>query len=157
MVDGAEAVRHVGVEHPVRSPVGLDPDSLDGHLRRAPRAKPVALGQEVGLEDGFEDDLGRRHHHPVTDTGYAEGPGGSRLPRLRDMHPPERLGAIGLRLQLTGEGFEELPHPGVLDVLDRHTVDAGGSSVGCHVIPCSPQDVAAGDVGEQGMEPTGGI
>ena len=101
VVDGAEAVRHVGVEHPVRSLVGLDPDGLDGHMGRALRPEAEARRQEVGLEDGLEDELRRRHDHPVRDGWDPQGPGGSRRAWFGDVHPPKGLRAIGLRLQLS--------------------------------------------------------
>ena len=44
--------------------------------------------EEVGLEDGFEDDLGRRHDYPVGHRWDAERPGFARLARLGDVDPP---------------------------------------------------------------------
>ena len=52
MVDGAETVAHVGIQHPVAAVVGLDPDGLDGLVGRALGPKPIAGRQEVGLKIG---------------------------------------------------------------------------------------------------------
>jgi hypothetical protein len=40
---------------------------------RALGAEPVAGRQEVGLKDRFEDQLGRRHHHPIPHRGIPSG------------------------------------------------------------------------------------
>ncbi len=44
MVDAAEAVRHVGVEHPLCAPVGHDPDRLQGLTGRTLRPEAEAEG-----------------------------------------------------------------------------------------------------------------
>ncbi len=138
MIDLVEAGFDVGVEHPVGAPVGLDPDGLDGHVGRTLRAEPEARGGKVGLEHWLEDNLGRRHHHPVTHGWDTEWPGLTRLARLRDVHPPQWLGPIRLGPQLDGELIEESPHPddpGLLDDANTHAIDAGGAAVGAHVNP----------------------
>ena len=121
------------------------------------RPKAEALGGEVRLEDGLEDDLRRRHDHPVTDRGDAERPGLSRLSRLRDVHPPEGLRAVRALTKLLGERIEEPAHPldalG-LDVGDGLAVDAGSTLVGGHVDPRFPHHVAAGELVVKGMETT---
>ena len=150
MVDGPKTVRYVRVEHPVGPPVGLDPDRLTGHPRRPLRSKPKALGQEVGLENWFEDDLGCRHDHPIAhsrDTQRTSPPVG-----FRNVHPPKRNRPVHPGLQRLCELGEELPHPGALHVGDGNAVDARSTPVSGHVTPSPPQDVAAGDLVEEGME-----
>jgi hypothetical protein len=88
MVDLVETRSDVSVKYPVCAPVDLDPDGLKGLMGRTFRAEPERHGQEVGLEDRFENDLGSRHHHPVTHRRDAERPGLTRLSRLRDTNPP---------------------------------------------------------------------
>jgi hypothetical protein len=44
------------------------------------RPETEALGRKAGLEYRFEDDLGRRHHHPIThggDDGFILPPRGA--------------------------------------------------------------------------------
>ena len=121
------------------------------------RSEPETDRGEVGFEDRLEHDLRRRHHHPVSDSGDAERAGLPRLARLRDVHSPQRLGPIRTGPQPSGEFVEEGSHrldtPG-LDVGDAHAVDTGGALVGGHVNPRPPHHVAAGDLVEEGMEPT---
>ena len=157
MVDGAETVAHVGVEHPIGAPVGLDPDGLDGLVGRAPGPKPVAGRQEVGLEDRLEDQLGRRHRYPVAHGRDAKRPGLARLARLGDMDSPQRRRPVGPGPERCREVAEEGCHPGRLDVGDGDPIHAGRPSVCSYLVPGPEQDVAAGDLVEQGMEPAMGL
>jgi hypothetical protein len=86
-VDFVEARLDVGVEHPLSTLVGRLTDDLEGVVGGTLGPKAEALGREVRLEYGFEDDLGRRHDHPVFDSWDAERAGFSRPPRLWNMHP----------------------------------------------------------------------
>src|SRR5271166_5929896 len=119
-------------------------------------SEPVARLQEIGLEHRLEDDLGGGHDHPVTDGGDAEGPGCPRLPGLGDVDPPQWPGTVLIRPQLVGQSFEELSHPGLLNGVDGDAVDTRCALVGTDLAPRPPQDVAAGDLVEQGVEPSGG-
>ena len=129
MVDGPKAVPDVGVQHPVGAPVGLDPDGLKGLVGRALGSKPIAGRQEVGLEDRLQDQLRRGHRHPIAHGGDAKRPGLARLPWLGDAHPPQRRRPIAPGPQLCGEILQEARHPGRLDLVDGHTIDAGRPSV----------------------------
>ena len=120
------------------------------------RPEAEALGREVRLEDGFEDDLRPRHHHPVSDRGDAERPGLPRLARFGDVDPPQRLGTVGAVVQPSGEPVEEAAHSLCtlgLDVGNGDAVDAGGSLVGGHADPRPPHHVAAGELVVEGVEP----
>ena len=157
VVDLVEACLDVGVEHPHRTLVGRLADGFEGLVGGTLRPEAEALGREVRLENGFEDDLRRRHHHPVGDRGDAERPGLPRLARFGDADPPQGLRAIGLLPKFGGEAVEELAHPFCapgFDVGDGHAVDAGGTLVGGHVDPRPPHHVAAGELVVEGMEPT---
>ena len=61
---------------------------------------------------------------------------------------------VASRPQRRSQPVEELAHPGALDLLDGHTIDAGRSPVGTDIAPSPLQYVAAGDLVEQGMETT---
>jgi hypothetical protein len=62
-----------------------------------------------------------------------------------------------MRPQLLRQVAEELLHPGSGHGVDGHPVHAGSTPVRTHAGPGPPQDVPAGDVAVQGMEPTLGI
>ena len=136
------------------APVGLDPDDLDGIVGRALRPEPEAHRLEVGLEDRFEDQLGGRHDHPVSHGGDAQRPGLARLARLGNVHPPQRLRPVRPGPHRGGEPVEEVAHPGGLDGVDGHPIDAGSPPVGAHVDPRPPHHVAAGDMVVEGVEAT---
>jgi hypothetical protein len=150
--DRPEAVADVGVKHPVGAAVGLDPDHLARLVGGAPRAEPVALRQEVGLEHRFKDQLRRRHRHPVAHARDLKRPGAARLSWLGDEDPPQRLRPVGPGPQLCGELLEEGRHPGRLHGVDGDPIGARRPSVGTDLVPGPEQDVAAGDLVEQGME-----
>ncbi len=103
MIDRTETVRHVSIKHPLPAPVGLHPNHLHRLLRGPFRAEPVTDRQKVGLEDRFDDQLGRRHHYAITDGGNTQRPGLTRLPSLRNVYPPQRQGPVAPGPQLTGE------------------------------------------------------
>jgi hypothetical protein len=83
----------------------------------------------------------------------AERPG---LSRLGDVHPPQRRRTVRLVLKLLSELIEERPHPHDTPISQRrdgHAVDTGGALVGCHLDPCPPHNVAAGDLVVESVEP----
>jgi hypothetical protein len=67
--------------------------------------------------------------------------------------PPQRRRPVGPSLERCGKIVEEGRHPGRLDVLDGDPIGAGRPSVCSHLVPGPFEDVAAGDLVEQGMEP----
>jgi DNA invertase Pin-like site-specific DNA recombinase len=157
VIDGAEAVTDVGVQHPFAATVSLDPHGVTRLMGRALRAEPVAGRQEVGLEHRLEDQLRCRHRYPVAHGRDAERPGLARLARLGNVDPPQRRRPVGPGPKRCREVLEEGCHPGRLDLLDGHAIDAGCPSVGTNVVPGPFEDIAAGDLVEQGMEPAVGL
>src|SRR5688572_30794298 len=148
----SKAALDVGVEHPRPAPVDRRPDGLQRMVGRAPRAKPVADGIEVGFEDRLKHDPRRRHHHPVGHRGNPERPGLPRPARLGNQNAPQRPRPVPAGTQLRGELVEEVAHPGTLDLLDGHTIDAGRSAVSTDLVPRPAHDVAAGDLVKQSVE-----
>jgi hypothetical protein len=109
VIDLVEAALDVGVERP---PPALEGDRLAdgllGMVGREPGPKPVARGQEAGLEDRLKRDPRRRHHHPVGHRGDAERPGLAPPARLRDTDSPKRPRPVAPGAQPGGEPIEEL-------------------------------------------------
>jgi len=54
--------------------------------------------------------------------------------------------------QLRGEFVEEVAHPGALDRVDGHAIDARSSAVSTDLAPSPAHDVAAGDLVKEGVE-----
>jgi hypothetical protein len=129
VIDRAEAVTDIGVQHPFAAPVGLDPHGVARLVGRALRAEPVAVRQEVGLEDRLQDQLRRCHGHPVTHRRNAERPGLARLTRLGDVDPAQRRRPVGPGPKRCREVLEERCHPGRLDLGDGDPIHAGRPSV----------------------------
>jgi len=152
--DRPEAVANIGVKHPVGAAVGLDPDRVARLVGRATRAKPVALRQEVSLEHWFKDQLRRRHRYPVAHTRDRQRPGAARLSWLGDIDSPQRLRPVGPDPKLRGELLKEGRHPGRLDGVDGHPINARRPSVSTDLVPGPLEDVAAGDLVVEGMETT---
>ncbi len=151
MIDVVETGLDVGIEHPLAAPVGLGPDHLTGIMGRPFRAEPVTRRQKVSLEHRFQDQLRCRHHHPVT---HRRDPaaGLARCP-VWDVHPPQ--GGPVARPAARGEPVEEGSHPPSPASMQRYSPHRpGGSLVGSHVNPRSPQNIAVGDLVIKRMEST---
>ena len=132
----------------------------DCRMSRALRSEPEATRREVSFEDRFENQLRGRHRHPVPDPGDAKQLELVRLARLGYMHPPQRLRPICLGPQFVGEFVEERSHTGDPlsgDDIYRDAIDTRGPGIGSHVDPSPPQDIAAGDLVVEGMEPACGV
>lgn len=154
MVDLIKARLDVGIYHPLMTFVGHHADGLQRVVGAPSGSKPVGAVREVGLEDRLAHDLGRGHHDPIADGGDTKRPGLSRLPGLGDVGPPQRLRAIGRRLQISGELIEKPFHSGLFDIGDADAVDARRSLVARHVEPRSLQHITAGDLVIQRVEAT---
>jgi hypothetical protein len=73
--------------------------------------------------------------------------------RLGDQDPPQPPRPICAGSKRSGGFVKEVAHPGGLDVLDGHAIDARGSAVATHLAPDTAHDVA-GDLVKQSMEAT---
>ncbi len=142
----------VGVKRPHHASVDGRPDHLQGMVGRAPRAKPVAGGQEIGFEDRLQHRLRRRHHHPIGHTRDTERPQLARPTRLRYERPPQRLRPVGPGTQLLGELIEKVTDPGTHNVIDGDPIDTGRPAVSTDLAPSLQHHVSAGDLVVDGME-----
>ena len=89
-----EVLGEVGVHH-----VGVTPADVPVHFLdrvHCPTSRAVAVGivLEVRLEDRFQHQLGGGLNHPIPDRRDAER--AFAAARLRDRHPPNRIGPICL-------------------------------------------------------------
>ena len=128
MRDRVEVLRHVSVDH-LGVPGAQRPVHFLDSLQRRP-TRPIAIGRgfQVRFEDRLQDQQGSGLNHTVPDRGNAEWPLPSSA-RLRNQHPPHRLGAVRLRAQrLLHSGQPPLQTCG-FDVLERHAVHPGRPAV----------------------------
>jgi hypothetical protein len=72
VVDTVEARLDVRVQHPPVTGGGQMMDLGDGVVRAPVRPEPIRARPEIGLEDGFQDQLQRRLDHAVRDGWYPE-------------------------------------------------------------------------------------
>jgi hypothetical protein len=70
------------------------------------------------------------------------------------MSTPQRPRPVHPGPQHRGELVEEIAHPGSLDGVDGHAINARSSVVSTNLAPGSAHDVAAGDLVKQSMETT---
>jgi len=127
VVDAAEAVLDVSLDHPLARAVGIDeePHLLDGVLCSAPGPEAVGARLEVRLHDRLQHELGRHLDDPVAQGGNAETadlPG----PALGDLmltHRQRHVGAIPQRLTQLAQ---DLLHALLLDAPACLAIDTGG-------------------------------
>jgi hypothetical protein len=131
-------------------------DGFQGVLGSEPRPESEGRGsREVRLEDRLQHQLGRRLHHPVPDGRYPQG--AVFAVAFGDLHPPDRLGAIGLLPERLRDLRQERLDPVRLDRGQRLLVDPGGALVLAHLLPRFLQDVAQRELVIQRVEPAGGL
>ena len=71
--------------------------------------------------------------------------------------PTRRKWSVAAVLQCHGELVEQPVNPVLLDLLDGQLVDARRATVAAHLLPRPLQDVPAGDLVVQRVEPSSGI
>src|SRR3954470_12648770 len=89
-------------------------------IAHRPGPEPVAVRLEARFPFGLQRQLDDSLHHAVLDGRDAEGPEPTRLARLGDVDPPDRLRLVSLELQTV----LQQRHP-VLRRRAHHAVDAG--------------------------------
>jgi hypothetical protein len=98
---------------------------------------------EVRLENWFQHERRRHLRNSVPDRGYPQGP----LPSvcLRNISASHRRGPIRACSQPRAKVFEKCLDAHLLDVGQRHRIDARRAAVSLHPPPCFPQDVTPVD------------
>ena len=151
VVDLAEEVLDVGLEDEGSSLDEADPDPLQGVDGRTLRAEPEAAGQEVGLEDGFEDELRCLLDHPVLDRRDAQWP--LRAVGLGNLHPAHWCRVVVACTEGVPEFAEQTLDPVVvLHGGEGQMIDPGRPTIGSDPLPRLPQDVTPVDAVIQGVE-----
>src|SRR5205809_146741 len=110
------------------------------------RTKPVRALTEIRLQDGLNHQLHRRLDDPIPHRRYAKTSLLPWLPRLRDVHPPDRLRAIPLLAELRFELVEHAVYPVRLDRCHRLLVHAGAAAVPSDPLPRLLQHIASIDL-----------
>lgn len=95
--------------------------------------EPEGRAFELRLEDRLQHELGSGLHHPILHGGDSQRTG---LPvPFGDLHPPDRLGAVGFLAETPREGVQELRHALGLDLLDGLLIDPRAAGVPAHQFP----------------------
>ena len=130
MIDGAEEIADVCVEHVVESAFCFLADLLQRLRRRAAGAKPVRAIAEFDLEDRFQDQLRCCLYDTVA---YRRNPERSFLSVcLRNVPTQNRLRSVLVRAQHVAELFKKSLDAVSLDLRDRLGIDARGPLVPSH-------------------------
>ena len=150
MVDAAEVVADVRVQHVVAAARAVHAQRFQCLRRAALRPKPIRRGAEIRLEDRLQHDRRRHLRHSVSDRRNAERP----LPAigLRDVSPQDRLRTIRACAQRGAELVEHALDAVLLDAGERLPIDARRAAVPFHPPPCLLEDVTPPDPIHQGME-----
>src|SRR5262249_44166125 len=151
---GIEERFDIGVYHPVPSAVHALSDLLHRLVRTPPRPKPIGTGPKVGFEDRLQDDLDGRLDDPIP---YRRNPQRPLAPAcLWDPHPAHGPRPVAALPQLGGQLPQDPRDPPLLDLLDALPIRARGPPVGLHLLPRPLQDVRAGHLVVERVEPSRG-
>ena len=157
VVQGVEELLDVGVHHPPESLARVLVDGFQSVQGAFLRPEPEGAAFEIRLEDRFQEQLGGRLHHPIPHRRDAERTRAGGVAPFGDLHPPHRLGAIGLVLQALRDPGQKCRHPLGFDLGQRLLVDPGGPVVSAHQLPGALQDIRQRQPVIQGVEAAGGI
>jgi hypothetical protein len=120
------------------------------------RPEAEGRGPKVGLEDGLQHGLEGRLHDPVADR--RDGQRSSLLRTgLGDPDPAPGEGAVPLAPEVLGQLVEQPVDAVPLDVGEGGPVDAGRATAGADPGPRPLQDVPAGELVMERMEPSLGV
>ena len=156
VVDAAEAVFDVSLDHPLIVARGVDeePHLFDGVLCPAAGPEPVRGRTIVGLVDRFQHQHQRHLDDPVAQGGNAKR---SDLARssLGDLLLTHRQWRVGAALERLSKLAQELLHAIVFDACACHAINTGGARppVAFHPLPRDEQRRGVTDEVEQISEP----
>jgi hypothetical protein len=105
---------------------------------------------EVRLENRLQHERGRHLRHPVSDRRNPQRSSSS--VRLRNVSTLDRARSIAACAQPVAELHKKSLDAVLLDIAERHRIDARRAAVRPHTPPCFPQDVTPADAVHQCME-----
>src|ERR1700730_17996691 len=120
-------------------------------MRKLPQV--IAL---IRLENGFQHKLGGSLSHPITDRWDAERALASTI-RLRDHHPPHRIGPVRLRDQFLAQTRQPGLQTRRLDLPEAHPVHARSTRVATGQPVGVAQDIFAADLVVEHVEAESGL
>ena len=150
MVDAAEVVVDVGVQHVTAPARPADAKGLQRLRRAPPRPKPIRRATEVRLEDGAQHQRRGHLRNPVPDRRYPE-----RSPpaiSLGDVSPEDQLRPIPSRPQRRAELLEERIDTALFNLGQRLRIDARRATIPLDPPPRLPEDVIPPEPVHQGVE-----
>src|SRR5712691_101958 len=150
VVDGVEEFLDVDLHHVSASASTQEADRFQRVGGALLRPESVRASLEVSLEDGFDDDLGRRLHHTIAHRGDPQRP--LRPIRLRNVLAPHRVRPVHARAKALLCVLQKRLHAFLLDHRQRLTVDAGSPLIRLDPLPCLCQNVTPADPVIQRME-----
>src|SRR6266487_4990791 len=143
VVDGVEKLLNVDLHHVSVSASTQEADRFQRIGGTLLRPETVRASLEVGLEDRFDDHLGRRLYHPIAHRGDPQRP--LRPVRLRYVLPPHRVRPVHARAKALLYIPQKRLHAFLLDHRQRLAVDAGSPLVRPDPLPCLRQNVTPAD------------
>src|SRR5216683_2068737 len=152
VIQPVEARLDVGVYHPPEPRARGLVDGFPGSQRPFLRPEPEGGAFTVRLADRLQEPLGGRLHHAIPHRGNTEGPRPRGIPRFGDLHPPHRLGSVGLVPQALRDLRPTCRHPLGFDVNQRLRADPSGTFILAHQLPGTRQEVRHRQPILQGVE-----
>ena len=150
LIDAAEVVADVGIEHVVAASGTHHPQRLQCLCGTSLRPKPVRRGAEVRLEDRLQHQRRRHLHNPISHRRDAKWPPAAI--GLRDVTPQNRLRTIPACAQHRAELVQHPPDPVLLDLGQGLTIHPGRAAVASDAPPRLLEDVTPPDPVHQGVE-----
>ena len=143
--DRIEVPLQVGVVHFPIARRQVRANRFQRLMGRTLRSESIGTIQEIRLEDRLQNQQRRRLHHAVFHRRDAQRT--QLAVSLRNVHPPHRLRSVAFLLQLLLQFDQEIDKSRSLvvaaanDLLNRHAIDAGCSSVFRYLVPRRHQRV----------------
>ena len=150
-----EIFRQVGVYNVGVAPADQPVRFLDRIARAAARAIAISGILEVRLEDRFQDELGGGLNHPIPDRRDAER--AFAPSRLRDHHPPHRIGPVRLRNEFLAQARQPRFHALRVDLLESRSIDSRPSRIGAGERIGVEKNIFAADLVVEQIEAEGGL
>ena len=150
MVNAAEVIADVGIEHVVAAARALHAQRFQSLCRAPLRPKPIRRGAEVGLEDGRQHERRGHLRHSVSDRRDAERP--LTAIGLRDVSTQNRLRTIRACAQRGAEFLKQALDVVLLDRVEGHTINPRRTAVPFHTPPRLLKDVRPPDPIHEGMK-----